>query len=200
MVERGLAPSRERAQALLMAGQVRVNGQKVDKPGASRRRRCAHRAGRRAAALRQPRRNQARRRARGFRRERRRKNLPRCRQLDRRIHRLPAAARRGQGLRRGREHRSTRLEAAQRSSASSPSRKMRATCARRIFRKRPTLIVMDVSFISVTKVLPAVVPVAAPGCRFPDSDQAAIRTRKARHRQGRHRARPLVFIPRPSSE
>ena len=33
MVERGLAPSRERAQALLMAGQVHVNGQKVDKPG-----------------------------------------------------------------------------------------------------------------------------------------------------------------------
>lgn len=34
MVERGLAPSRERAQALLMAGQVRVDGQRVDKPGA----------------------------------------------------------------------------------------------------------------------------------------------------------------------
>lgn len=33
MVERALAPSRERAQALLMAGQVLVNGQKVDKPG-----------------------------------------------------------------------------------------------------------------------------------------------------------------------
>jgi 23S rRNA (cytidine1920-2'-O)/16S rRNA (cytidine1409-2'-O)-methyltransferase len=33
MVERGLTPSRERAQALLMAGQVLVNGQKVDKPG-----------------------------------------------------------------------------------------------------------------------------------------------------------------------
>lgn len=34
MVELGLAPSRERAQALLMAGQVLVDGQKVDKPGA----------------------------------------------------------------------------------------------------------------------------------------------------------------------
>jgi 23S rRNA (cytidine1920-2'-O)/16S rRNA (cytidine1409-2'-O)-methyltransferase len=33
MFERGMAPSRERAQALLMAGQVLVNGQKVDKPG-----------------------------------------------------------------------------------------------------------------------------------------------------------------------
>ena len=33
MVERGLAPSRERAQALLLAGQVRVNGAPMGKPG-----------------------------------------------------------------------------------------------------------------------------------------------------------------------
>lgn len=33
LVERGVAPSRERAQAMLMAGHVQVNGQKVDKPG-----------------------------------------------------------------------------------------------------------------------------------------------------------------------
>jgi 23S rRNA (cytidine1920-2'-O)/16S rRNA (cytidine1409-2'-O)-methyltransferase len=33
IVARGLAPSRERAQALLMAGQVRVGGQPMDKPG-----------------------------------------------------------------------------------------------------------------------------------------------------------------------
>jgi 23S rRNA (cytidine1920-2'-O)/16S rRNA (cytidine1409-2'-O)-methyltransferase len=33
LVERGLAPSRERAQAMLLAGQVRVNGQKMEKPG-----------------------------------------------------------------------------------------------------------------------------------------------------------------------
>ena len=33
LVERGLAPSRERAQALLLAGQVRVNGKPMDKPG-----------------------------------------------------------------------------------------------------------------------------------------------------------------------
>ncbi|MGD0962381.1 MAG: TlyA family RNA methyltransferase [Candidatus Acidiferrales bacterium] len=33
MVERGLAPSRERAQALIMAGQVLSEGQKIDKPG-----------------------------------------------------------------------------------------------------------------------------------------------------------------------
>jgi 23S rRNA (cytidine1920-2'-O)/16S rRNA (cytidine1409-2'-O)-methyltransferase len=33
LVERGLVASRERAQALLLAGQARVNGQRVDKPG-----------------------------------------------------------------------------------------------------------------------------------------------------------------------
>lgn len=33
LVERGMAPSRERAQALLLAGQVRVTGAKVDKAG-----------------------------------------------------------------------------------------------------------------------------------------------------------------------
>ena len=33
IVERGLAPSRERAQALLLAGQVRVNGARAEKPG-----------------------------------------------------------------------------------------------------------------------------------------------------------------------
>lgn len=34
VVERGLAPTRERAQALVLAGRVLVNEQKVDKPGA----------------------------------------------------------------------------------------------------------------------------------------------------------------------
>jgi 23S rRNA (cytidine1920-2'-O)/16S rRNA (cytidine1409-2'-O)-methyltransferase len=33
IVERGLAPSRERAQAILLAGNVLVNGQKMEKPG-----------------------------------------------------------------------------------------------------------------------------------------------------------------------
>ncbi|MFY9803975.1 MAG: TlyA family RNA methyltransferase [Candidatus Acidiferrales bacterium] len=33
LVERGLAPSRERAQAILLAGNVLVNSQKIEKPG-----------------------------------------------------------------------------------------------------------------------------------------------------------------------
>ena len=35
LVERGLAESRQKAQALILAGEVRVNGQRADKPGAA---------------------------------------------------------------------------------------------------------------------------------------------------------------------
>ena len=35
LVERGLAPSRERARAYILAGRVLVNEQKIDKPGAT---------------------------------------------------------------------------------------------------------------------------------------------------------------------
>jgi 23S rRNA (cytidine1920-2'-O)/16S rRNA (cytidine1409-2'-O)-methyltransferase len=35
LLERGLAPSRERAQALILAGRVLVNEQKIEKPGAA---------------------------------------------------------------------------------------------------------------------------------------------------------------------
>ncbi len=35
LVERGLAPSRERAQALILAGRVLVNDQKLEKAGAN---------------------------------------------------------------------------------------------------------------------------------------------------------------------
>ena len=35
LVERNLVPSRERARALILAGRVLVNEQKIDKPGAT---------------------------------------------------------------------------------------------------------------------------------------------------------------------
>ncbi|HEX7728668.1 MAG TPA: S4 domain-containing protein, partial [Terracidiphilus sp.] len=35
LVDRGLVPSRERARALILAGRVLVNEQKIDKPGAA---------------------------------------------------------------------------------------------------------------------------------------------------------------------
>src|SRR5215212_6237400 len=35
MVERGLAPTRTQAQALIMAGQVSANGRRLEKPGQS---------------------------------------------------------------------------------------------------------------------------------------------------------------------
>jgi 23S rRNA (cytidine1920-2'-O)/16S rRNA (cytidine1409-2'-O)-methyltransferase len=41
IVERGLADSREKAQALIMAGEVRVDGQKASKPGQSVDQACA---------------------------------------------------------------------------------------------------------------------------------------------------------------
>ena len=50
-------------------------------------------------------------------------------------------------------------------------------------------VTMDVSFISVDKVLPAIVPLRGSARRIPDSDQAAIRTREARSGQRRNRSR-----------
>ena len=35
LVENGIAPSRERAQALILAGRILVNEQKIEKPGTS---------------------------------------------------------------------------------------------------------------------------------------------------------------------
>ena len=67
------------------------------------------------AALRRPRRPQARRRAGAVRHRCRRPRLPRCRRIHRRLHRLPAAARRRAGPRRRCRRRPARLEAAQRS-------------------------------------------------------------------------------------
>ena len=55
LLEQGLAPSRERAQALILAGRVLVNEQKVEKPGASVDEDCVLAGPGGGAALRQPR-------------------------------------------------------------------------------------------------------------------------------------------------
>ena len=44
LVDRGLADSREKAKALVLAGAVRVNGQKLDKPWPFHRAGCKHRS------------------------------------------------------------------------------------------------------------------------------------------------------------
>ena len=68
IVERGLAPSRERAQALLLAGQIRVNGAPAEKPGTQVATDAQIELSRRNSPLCKPRRPETRRRARRFRR------------------------------------------------------------------------------------------------------------------------------------
>ena len=53
----------------------------------------------------------------------------------------------------------------------------------------PDLVVADVSFISLTKVLPAVLACCAESLRRPRDGQAAVRGRARAGRQGRRRAR-----------
>ena len=63
----------------------------------------------------------------------------------------------------------------------------------------PDLIVADVSFISLTKVLPAVLRGAAPRVRLPRPRQAAVRGRPRAGRQGRRGARRRTTGARRSS-
>ena len=56
--------------------------------------------------------------------------------------------------------------------------------------ERPSLVTVDLSFISVSKVLANLVAAARTGRRIPDFDQAAIRTRTGGRGPGRDRARP----------
>ena len=90
LAERGLVESRSRAQALVLAGRVRVDGQVVTKAG-SNVGADARARGRSRAAVRLARRRQAADRARRLRRRPVGRALPRRRRLDGRLHRLPAA-------------------------------------------------------------------------------------------------------------
>ena len=164
LVERGLAESREKAQALIMAGEVRVNGQKATKPGHAVEDDCTlevlsrppyvSRGGFKLAAALRP-----------FRIEVAGKvcldigsstgGFTDC-LLQRGAARVYAV-----DVRR----RATRLEAAHRSARGSARRRStRATLSLRRYRRAGrTLPCCDVSFISVTLILPARRALLRPG-------------------------------------
>ncbi len=129
LAERGLFPSRSRAAASVMAGEVRVGpgDRRASKPSelVDVEERLSVRA---QPAVRLARRYQAGKRARRIRSRRRGQARARRRRLDRRLHRLPAAARRARGDRGGRRLRDPRLSPAKRrardgdSSARMPAR------------------------------------------------------------------------------
>ncbi len=113
LVERGLVESREKGQALILAGEVFVNGQKVDKPGhtvasdskieLAEQPRYVGRGGLKLEAALD-----------SFRHSGRRQSLPRYRLLHRWIHGLSPAARRRPRLCDRRRNRPARLETAKR--------------------------------------------------------------------------------------
>ena len=203
LAERGLFESRTRAAAAVIAGAgpPRPRPSPRGEAGPAGRRRGRAR-GRRPAAVRLARRRQARQRA-------------------RRARRRPVAGRRALDvgastggftdclLQRGAAHvialdvaygeldyrlrEDARVTVIERTNA-------RAHHARRSSRTRPDLIVIDVSFISLTKVLPAVLACAADRVRLPGDGQAAVR---GRARSGSARAASSATpscAARPSSD
>ena len=162
LAQRGLFASRARAAASVMAGEVRLGGSGGDGPPSpasssprtsswpSTSARASSRAGGSSSPTRWRRRHRPR-----------RAPLPGRRRLDRRLHRLPAAARRG--ARR-------RLDVAYGELDWSLRTDERVTVLERTNARSlaagdlpyaPDLVVADVSFISLTKVLPAVLACCA---------------------------------------
>ena len=126
--------------------------------------------------------------------------MPRHRRVDRRLHGLPAAARRGARLGGRCRPDAARLEAAHRSArGGSGHTNARLSCNPPISAKPCDLAVCDVSFISVTLILPALPPLLDPGRRNGDSGQASVRGRPRRGGQGRHRARSRSSIRPPAT-
>ena len=166
IVERGLAPSRERAQAMLLAGNVLVNGQKMEKPGSQvvvdarleiigETQRYASRGGLKLEG-----------RARRISAFRPRVEI--CMDVGSSTGGftdclLQHGAWRVFAVDVTVDQLDWKLRQDKRVTTSSATR---VIWRRRILPERPGLVTMDVSFISVTKVLPAVVPVAAAGADF----------------------------------
>ena len=154
LVARGLCESREKAQRAIMAGEVSVGDQVVDKPGT----RVAEDA---AIIVKAAERYVGRgglKTGGGARRISRRsagQGLPRHRRVHRRLHRLPAPARRGEGLGDRRRPLAARLENPQRPARGRARKAQRPLSSRATtFREPIEVCVIDVSFISLTLILP----------------------------------------------
>ena len=190
LAERGLFESRSRAAAAVLAGEVRIgaDGARAPSPASS----CAddvELARRRGPALRLARRHQARQRARRERARGRRPPLPRRRRLDRRLHRLPARSGRRARRRARRRLRRAQLAAARRPARDRDRAHQRAQPEPATLPYAPELIVVDVSFISLRTVLPAVLALRRAALRRAGAGQAAVRGRPRPRRRGRRRAR-----------
>ena len=111
LVERGLFESRARAQAAIEAGLVTANGKLVAKPSETIARRCRAVRPQPAHPLRLARRRQAGGRAGAISDRHRGSRLPRCRRIDRRLHRSAAGQWREPGVRDRRRARASCIRA-----------------------------------------------------------------------------------------
>ena len=190
LVERGLAESRAQAQALVMAGLVPgydKPGQQVDEDVELERasaRRGSSRAAGRSSRTRSTRSASTR-----------REGLPRPRRLDRWVHRLPPAARRGAGDRARRRLRPAPSAAARRRPRDRARARQRAAPGRAAVSARA--VTCDVSFISATRVLPPALALAAPGWEALVLVKPQFEAGRADVAEGR-RPRPGSAPPRPA--
>ena len=105
-------------------------------------------------------------------------HLPRYRGVHRRLHRLLAAKRGGPRLRSRCKRRSTSLETAAKTIASSRIERNARELRREDIPEPVDLVVIDVSFISATKILLPAVAVAKPGARPADPRQTQFELRR----------------------
>ena len=196
LVEQGLAPSREKARALILAGEVLAGDRPIDKAGdlvdagAELRLRSApmpyvSRGGVKLAHALDT-----------FGDRRQRAGRAGRRRVDGRLHRLPAAARGGARLLRRRRPRAAGVEGRVRSARARARRRQHpAGAARSAARARRPRRHRRVVHLAAPRVARAAAAGAA-GRAGRRAGQAAVRGRPRRRRQGRHRARRGGARPR----